>query len=309
MPPRKPAPSAAAARLAVLAASGDDAAFLNVALAMLASKQRLDREAAAAALAGRPHAAARDLLRALYLDLDADGMKRDQGATVRGHIIRALTAIGDARDADIAARACGTSEIAFGEDIAWTLRALGLRMLAELAPDVFPYYALERLDDARGIGGEPANTAFRLLAATGNFVPLYQWLVQPDREPALAAQVFDLFAGAPPPIVERYAGGAIAAALRRADETMLTLLAEAIVEREMVALYDGVAAIMSAKVSDALYGYLAVLLAATNRPPLLAILERQLHAGARPRLILEALRVRTTPEQAAILDRWERGEG
>lgn len=307
MPSRKPAASALAARLAVLAASADDAAFLDVALPLLASKQRLDREAAASALAARPLPATRDALRTLYFELDADGLKRDQGTTIRATIVRALTAIGDTRDADIARRASETSEIAFGEDIAWTLRALGLRLLAELSPDVFPYYAVERLDDNRGVGGEPANTAFRLLAATGNFVPLYQWLTQPDRDPAAAVQVFELFADAPAPIVERYARGAAGIALRRGDESMLTLLAEAIVEHEMDALYAELEATMSAKVSDALYGYLAVVLAGTNRPPLLAILDRQLHAG-RPRLVLEALRIRTTPEQAAILERWEHGD-
>lgn len=307
MPPKKPAAaSALAARLTVLAASGDDTAYLDVALPLLASKQRIDREAAAAALAARPLPAARDALRALYSELDADGMKRDQGAPIRANIIRALTQIGDARDADIAARASETSEVAFGEDIAWSLRALGLRMLAELAPDAFPYYAVERLDDNRGIGGEPANTAFRLLAATGNFVPLYQWLAQPDRDPAAAVQVFELFAGAPASIAERYVRGASGSAIRRGDEAMLTLLAEAIVEREMDALYSVLDEMMSAKISDALYGYLAVLLAGTNRERLLQILERHLHAG-RPRLIAEALRVRTTPEQAAILERWERG--
>ena len=62
---------------------------------------------------------------------------------------------------------------------------------------------------------------------------------------------------------------------------------------------------MFARVSDELYAYVAMLLAGTNRPALLSILEDQLHRGRRPNLVVEALRVRTTPEQEAILRRWE----
>ena len=51
-------------------------------------------------------------------------------------------------------------------------------------------------------------------------------------------------------------------------------------------------------------------MASTNRAPLLAILEQQLELDIRRRpAILEALRVRTTPEQEAILKRWEEDHG
>ena len=47
----------------------------------------------------------------------------------------------------------------------------------------------------------------------------------------------------------------------------------------------------------------------TNRPTLLSILSEQVERDIRRRpAILDALRVRTTPEQAAILKRWEDGE-
>jgi hypothetical protein len=62
---------------------------------------------------------------------------------------------------------------------------------------------------------------------------------------------------------------------------------------------------LSAKISDELYSYLAMLLAGTNRPPLLEILEAQLRGGRRPKLVLEALNVRPTDEQRAIVKRWE----
>lgn len=309
MPARKPrsTPNAARARLTILAASGDDAAFEAVLRELLASKQQLDREAALGALAERPLPALREALRALYAYLDEDPMKRDQGAAQRALIVRILREFDDHRDAEIGVRAVGTREVAFGEDIAWTLRAQGLRLLAGVAPDAFPYYAVELLDDDKGIDGEPANTAFRLLAATGNYLSVYQWLVSASPESPYLAYAFELFADGPPEIVRRFIDGTIETAIRRADERLCTLLAEAIVNREIEASYATLARIMSAKLSDELYAYLAVLLASTNRPPLLAILEEQLHRG-RPRLILDALRVRTTPAQQAIIDRWERGE-
>jgi hypothetical protein len=48
-----------------------------------------------------------------------------------------------------------------------------------------------------------------------------------------------------------------------------------------------------------------MLLASTNRLALLDILEQQLHRGRRPKLVADALSVRPTPEQRAILQRWE----
>src|SRR5581483_11269603 len=106
---KRPVP-ADASRLTVLAASGDHRAFAALALEMLASKQRLQREAALDALVEHPLPAAREAVRALYFELDEDGLKRDQGATMRVAILRILRALHDARDADIAARATDTRE-------------------------------------------------------------------------------------------------------------------------------------------------------------------------------------------------------
>ena len=70
-------------------------------------------------------------------------------------------------------------------------------------------------------------------------------------------------------------------------------------------LYPALASLMSGRISDELYSYLAMLLAGTNRAPLLAILDEQLHRGRRPKLVLAALTVRPTDEQRAIVERWE----
>ena len=251
----------------------------------------------------------REPLRDLYFELAADGLKRDQGATLRVGIVRILAKLGDVRDRDVAINAASTFERVCEDDLTWTLRVHGLRMVADLDPALFPYYAVEHLDDNTGIGGEPANTASQLLAGTGNYVPIYQWLLAGDRHPALVAAAFELLAGGPREIVERFAAQAMELVIRRADEALATALAEAIVNLELENSYDALSGLMAAKLSDELYNYLAVLLAGTNRAPLLAILEHELHRGRRPRIIAEALRIRTTPEQAAILRRWEEDEG
>ena len=299
--------SAAAARLTVLAAAGDSDALLGHAIDLLGAPERLGREAALEALLAHPAAAARPALRALYAELDVDGVKRDQGATMRVAILRILRAIEDARDADLAVRGSETHESAFGEDITWPLRAHGLMLLADLAPDTFAYSAVEHLDDRAG-DGEPANTAFQLLAGTGNYVPIYQWLLRADAADPLIGPVFELFAEAPRAVVERYASQAMSRTRGGEDGALAIVIAEAVVRLELEAAYAALGALMARKLSDELYNYLAVLLAATNRPPLLAILEEQLHRGRHPKIIESALRVRPTPEQQAILRRWEDGD-
>ena len=307
MPARKKNPQASAgrARLDVLAAGDDEAKFLEVAFEMISSRQRLDREAALEALVRRPLPAAREPLRALYLELDADGPKRDQGCDMRANIIGILAEIGGPDDVPIAVRAAETSEKVFGDDVAYGLRMRGLQAIARLAPEVFPFYAVEHLDDATQHDDEPAATAIRLLAATGNYAALYQWLRGPGMESPNLVRAFDAFSDAPPEIVRRFVDGAIDAAMRRQDETLCTVMAEAIVNLEIEHLYPALGALMSGRISDELYSYLAMLLAGTNRAALLAILEDQLRRGRRPKLIVAALTVRPTDEQRAILERWE----
>lgn len=240
----------------------------------------------------------------MFFELAEDGLKRDQGAMMRITIVRILRALGDARDGDVALGACDTHEIAFGEDIAASLRAHGLMLLADLAPERFPFIAIEHLDD-RGTNGEPANTTFQLLAGTSNHAAIYQWLLGANPADPLIAGVFDLLAEGPPEPIERYASRALAGATREGGEALATAVVETVVRLELEACYSAIGQVMSAKISDELYDYLAVLLASTNRPPLLAILEEQLHHGRRSKIVEAALRVRTTPEQEAILRRWE----
>jgi hypothetical protein len=308
VPTRKPRASVDRARLKVLGAA-DEGAFLTFVLELLASSQRLDREAALESLVERPVIGARDAVRRLYLQLDEDGAKRDQGATQRSAIVRYLMEHPHPGDADIAARASERVEIMFGEDVTYGLRALGLRLLARVSPDAMPYYAVELLDPPEGHqprdDGEPATTAIRLLAGTGHLALLYYWLRTSGRSSTNLVRAFEAFTDAPPEIVRRYVEQEIATAVRRQDEQLLTVFAETIVQLELDDAYAAIGSLFAARITDELYSYLAMLFAATNRKPLLAILEEQLHRGRRPSLIVEALRVRPTDEQRAIIERWE----
>ncbi len=306
MPARKPQPSASRARLTVLAAA-DDSAFLAYALELLRSKQRLDREAALEAFVDRPLADAREPMHRLYLDLHADRPKSDHGAIQRAAIVRCLIKQPHPTDAQIAVLASETYEKdSMREDNTYNLRLLGLRLLAHVIPaDIMRYYAVEHLDDVSPHKGEPAATAMRLLGETGNFVAIYQWLLGDQRESPNLLVAFEALADGPPEIVARYVATAIDTAIALQDETACTVFAESIVKLEIEQAYPALARMMTSRVSDELFAYLAMLLAATNRPPLLAILEGELRLGGRTKLIIDALRVRTTPEQQAVLDRWE----
>lgn len=305
MKKKRPQASASRARLQVLA-TGDERAFREFAVELLRSPQRLDREAALEALVGHPSSELRSPLRELFLELNADGLKRDQGCIQRLHILKILRELHDSRDADIAVLAADAKEMAFGEDLAWSLRANGLTLLAELAPERLPFYAIEHLDDLQGPElSEPANTAFQLLTATGNHAALYQWL-RTAPGGSLTAAVFELFAeDAPAEILQRYAMSAMDIAIKREDEEFVTVLVETIVRLELETCYPAIARVMSVTISDELYAYLAMLLAGTNRAALLELLRQQLHSGRRPKLVLAALTVRSTPEQAAIVRGWE----
>jgi hypothetical protein len=312
MSPKKRQPQADAARLEVLAANGDERAFAEVARDVLANGGRLVRERALEIIARQPRPALRDALRDLYAELDADGAKRDQGARMRVAIVRALTEIGDVRDADIALAASGCYEVILGEDLTAGLRMYGLRMLARLDPALFRFVAAETIEATEQRSPkppvEPAKVAFELLAQLEEWTLIYDWLLREHRDLELQAFVLELFTGGPRPAVERYVRRTLADAVAREQEATVMALADAVVRLRLDALYGALATTLRARISDELYGYLAMLLAGAGEERLLAVLEEELHGGRRPRVVAEALRLRPRPETEALLRRWEAGE-
>jgi len=304
VPKKRPA-SHDVSRLKILSA-GDEQPFLACVSELLASGDRLAREAALEALLERPLPQLREQLRTLYFEIDADGQKRDPGAHLRTRIAQLLLAGEDPRDIDIALRAADTHESSMGVDGTSNLRAVGLKIIASADPDLFPYVAAEHVNDSSTFSPEPANTALQLLASTGHEVSVYQWIVSGVHDPALIEAAIDLLQDAPAIVISRCLAQLTTGAVETKDEPLLTKLAETIVERELEDTYPALVSIVRSAISNELYSYLALLLAGTNRPVLLAVLDAQLENDIRRRpLILDALRVRTTPEQAAILKRWE----
>lgn len=306
MPPKKRLATPELSRFTVLAAGEDEIAFRDYALELLASGDRRTREAALEALVDHPVAGMRDALRGLYSELAAQPDKLDPGAHLRIAVARLLLIGGDARDVDIGLGAAGTYEKAMGVDSTANLRSLGLRIIAAADPDLFPYVAVEHINDSSDFSPEPANTALQLLAGTGNQLSVYQWIVSGRRDAALVEAALDLLDDAPSVVMSRCLTQLTLDATAKKDEPLLTKLAETIVKRELDESYPALRSILQSGISKELYGYLALLFAGTNRPVLLAVLEELLEADILRRpAILEALRIRTTPEQAAILRRWD----
>jgi hypothetical protein len=305
-PKKKAATTLALSRLKVLAA-GDEDPYRVAVIEVLESSDRLAREAALQALTERPLSGLRDTLRALYLEVDGEGEKRDPAAHLRTLIAKLLAQIEDVRDADIGLRAADTYEMVTGADGTANLRSFGLRLIAATNPDMLPYVAVEHVNDYSEFSPEPANTALQLLAGSGNQLPVYQWLVSHEApEPALIESAVELLTEAPPSLLARLLRRITREAITRRDEPLLTRLAETIIERELEDAYSAIESMFHAAISKELHGFLALLLAGTDREQLLAILERQIESDIRRRsAILDALRVRTTPQQEAILKRWE----
>lgn len=312
MPPRKKAATTtiALSRLKVLA-SGEEEPFREAVLDILRSGNRLAREAALEALSERPLPRLREQLRALYHEVDDDGGKLDPAAHLRIPIAKLLLQDEDVRDVDIGLRASETYEKVNGVDGTANLRAAGLRLIAVTDPDLLPFVAIEHVNDYSEFSPEPANTALQLLAGTGHELAVYQWLVSRESpEPALVESAVELLADAPPVLMARLMKRLVREAIQRRDEPLMTKLAETIVGRELDEAYSAIESVFHTAISKELHSYLALLLAATNRGPLLEILEHEIERDIRRRgAILDALRVRTTPEQQAILDRWESDRG
>ncbi len=310
MPPKKKAAVPVTLSRLRIVALGDEDAFRELVVELLASNDRLTREAALDALVERPLPELRPQLRELYDTLTGDPGKFDPGGHLRIKIAQLILVFEDRRDTDLGLHAAATYETSMGVDSTGNLRALGLQIVAVTEPDLFPYIGVEHVDDASEFSPEPSNTAIQLLAATGNQLSVYQWLLSGWRDPGLIEHALDLLDDVPSMIMSRCIARLTRDALAKEDEPLLTKLAETIVERELEDSYDALGRIIRAPISKELHSYLALLLAGTNRPPLLAILSEHLEHDIRGRpAILDALRVRTTPEQQAIIDAWERDHG
>jgi hypothetical protein len=251
-------------------------------------------EPALAALGDEPPAAARQPLRARYVDLAEHGDRVDQDCALRVAIVRTLRAVDSRADDDLAEAAIRTVQIRMGVDVAQALRAEGLLLLAESTPERADLFAATLLLDPHTstFSGEPAVTAMRVLAGRGQLLPIWSLVNRPGvmvgaflggRAPAdVLAQAFASLRALPADLQLEALGAHLAHARGMGEEGEASALvaAEAIVLNELADGYGLLTDLLSETANLNLYRYL-VLTAARGRDPALRTLLERLRRGER----------------------------
>lgn len=128
-----------------------------------------------------PDLALRQLILDIYAYYDEDGVKRDAGSAVRAAALQALDPIAHPDDLPLLERAMFTYERIppyFTEE-AGLLRAAGLVVTAQLAPQLAAYHAARLLSEPiEVLAGEPHLTAIKVLAGQNMYVPIYTYAAQ-----------------------------------------------------------------------------------------------------------------------------------
>jgi len=138
--------------------------------------------AAVQILTRHPHAAARSALWALYQAYSGRHQQRDPAAYIRSAIVRALRDV--VLPEDVAALAEVTETYIFPppefKEEGAMLRSAALAALNELDDDLARYHAVRLLanEHTDPMSGEPALTAAKVLAARGEILPLYFYVMQ-----------------------------------------------------------------------------------------------------------------------------------
>ncbi|HEX5505765.1 MAG TPA: hypothetical protein VFW96_24320 [Thermomicrobiales bacterium] len=239
----------------------------------------LDRErnvevlrAALDLLAARTDPAFRPAFLRRYAHDDQDGARRDPAGTLRIALLQALRPLARPEDAALFARAATTYEFLYGEATG-DLRAAGLLALNEADDALAGYHAVRLLADryTSPLSGEPALTAVRVLAAQGQFLPLYAYVT--GAEPGVADVVAEglrsltsLPASLLPALVERHR--------ECEDEIVLLGLFDLLLAHEARDAYTGfVLDFLRATPLLNIYRYLVSVLVASREAPLIAALE------------------------------------
>jgi hypothetical protein len=184
-------PDAAAQQLQALSGP-QQAAYART---LLNSRTRRDTlRAALKVVRQAPEDSARRALHELYLHYGRANGAHDYGCYVRADILRALQPILSHEEAGILAGALRTYEFPppqFQEEAA-LLRSVALVLFTELDDAAAPFHASRLLVDPHvdKMSGEPGVTAARVLAACGQTLALFQYVVEPraGRPPEIAAE-------------------------------------------------------------------------------------------------------------------------
>lgn len=162
-----------------------------------------------------PWPAARPALLDLYHYYSGRGQKADPAAYIRAAILRALREIVMPENVEFLAQVTETFVFPppeFKEEGAM-LRSAGLLALAEVEDDLARYHAVRLLanEHTDPMSGEPALTAAKVLAAQGEILPLYFYVMQdgarvlPEVVSTCLSNLTTLRADLLPGILRRYA--------------------------------------------------------------------------------------------------------
>lgn len=140
-----------------------------------------DVQAALRVLAEYPDPTHRERLLALYHTYDEDGVRRDVGGTLRSETLKALRPVAVAEDVALFEHAAMTEEwLPPGpSEVGAPLRSAGLVALVAVDDAAATLHAVRLLrhEHTDRLGGEPALTAARVLAAQGQTGPLYDYVL------------------------------------------------------------------------------------------------------------------------------------
>ena len=174
-------------------------------LALLARARSAQAVTAALSQIASGNPRLREALLERYDDINAEPRRLDADGGIRAALLRGLRQCALAADIGLLEDAVHTYEFGARGDsdahseVACNLRAAGLLALAGVDEPLAAYHATRLLADpytARG-SREPALTAVRLLAATGQHLPLYRHLLQEGAIGEEAAECFRALANAP----------------------------------------------------------------------------------------------------------------
>lgn len=220
----------------------------------------------------------RPLLRAkaaYYFEQEA----RDRGGLIRESLLRMLIAIGHPEDRDLYLAGIRVYHRQPVLDSAQNLRAVALSGLFALDRELACAWAVRLLGepDTSPLNGQPSITAITTLAAGGQILPVYHFvlrlgdsLISQGLGEVVSQALEALGRDLPRPLFEELAGHYASID----SPSALSAITHVVIEQHMTDLYPLVERVITTTRHDDLHAYILILLAAARDPALVALLYR-----------------------------------
>lgn len=280
---------------------GDPALLHAFAMEVLADEANPDIvRLALDALGEHVSAADGEVLRGVYAYFDAGRGKKDPGGSARTAVLQALWHLRSSADIDLAIKARSTFEPGMQSD-GEMIRAAGLALLAVLDP---PRAATEAVivlgsERANPMNGEPAATAARVLAATGESNALLLYVLSGAAPTAeVTAAALKGLSGLDPEVLQRVLDGLS----RSEDEAVLMAVCDAVLE---LPPGDGPGAILRRLLDTAprgdLYAFIASAIVASRKEAFIDVVVESLPGEtSRKRLAAAREALELAPPASAV---------